>query len=110
MALGEPPIDAILACLNSEGVSIHDISAISVGMDWQYRNNIYEMSEEERDKYKKFENRDWFLPSEIFGDKLPPVYIIKHHLAHAASAYRLSGFKQCAILVVDNGGRSSQLL
>lgn len=104
MALGEPPIDAILACLNSEGVSIHDISAISVGMDWQSRNNIYEMSEEERDKYKKFENRDWFLPSEIFGDKLPPVYIIKHHLAHAASAYRLSGFKQCAILVVDNRG------
>lgn len=104
MALGEPPIDATLECLKSEGIDIHDISAISVGMDWKYRNRIYEMSDEETAKYEIFENPDWFLPSEIFGKELPPIYIIKHHLAHAASAYRLSGFKECAVLVVDNRG------
>lgn len=107
MALGEPPIEATLACLNSEGISIKDISAISVGMDWKYRNTIYEMSNEERDKYKDFENIDWFLPSEIFGKNLPPIYIIKHHLAHASSAYRVSGFTECAILVVDNRGEDA---
>lgn len=104
MALGEPPIDAIIACLNSESISITDVSAISIGMDWQYRNNIYNMSEEEREKYKNFENVNWFLPSEIFGNELPPIHIVKHHLAHASSAYRVSGFKECAILVVDNRG------
>lgn len=104
MALGEPPIEAALACLNSEGISIDNISAISIGMDWGYRNKIYEMTKEEQEKYKNFENVDWFLPSEIFGEKLPHIYIIKHHLAHAASAYRVSGFKECAILVVDNRG------
>lgn len=107
MALGEPPIEATLACLNSEGISIKDISAISVGMDWKYRNTIYEMSNEERDKYKDFENIDWFLPSEIFGKNLPPIHIIKHHLAHASSAYRVSGFTECAILVVDNRGEDA---
>lgn len=104
MAIGEPPIEAVLACLHSEGISINDISAISIGMDWKYRNNIYEMSEEERDKYRNFEDVNWFLPSEIFGNNLPPIHIIKHHLAHASSAYRVSGFDECAILVVDNRG------
>ena len=75
MALGEPPIDATLECLKSEGIDIHDISAISVGMDWKYRNRIYEMSDEETAKYEIFENPDWFLPSEIFGKELPPIYI-----------------------------------
>ena len=107
MAQGEPPIEATLACLNSEGITIKDISAISVGMDWKYRNKIYEMSKQEQDKYKHFENTDWFLPSEIFGKNLPPIYIIKHHLSHASSAYRVSGFTECAILVVDNRGEDA---
>ncbi|MBQ7704542.1 MAG: hypothetical protein IJT73_03815, partial [Selenomonadaceae bacterium] len=34
MALGESPVKAILECLNSEGISIGDIVAVSVGMDW----------------------------------------------------------------------------
>ena len=52
MALGEPPIEAALACLNSEGISIDNISAISIGMDWGYRNKIYEMTKEEQEKYE----------------------------------------------------------
>ena len=48
MAIGEPPIDAILACLVSEAISICDVSAIAVGMDWKYRNKVYLMTEEEK--------------------------------------------------------------
>lgn len=107
MALGEPPIEAIMECLRGEDISIENISAVSVGMDWKYRNEVYEMSVEEKEKYKTFEDINWFLPSEIFGEKLPPVYSIKHHLAHAASAYRVSGFKECAILVIDNRGEDA---
>ncbi len=107
MAIGEPPIEATLKCLETEGISINDVSAIAIGMDWKYRNKIYEMSEEEKNKYIKFEDTNWFLPSEIFGENLPPIYPVKHHLAHAASAYRISGFKECAILVVDNRGEDA---
>ena len=45
MALGEPPVKAILECLNSEGISISDVSAISIGMDWKYRNEVYEKTQ-----------------------------------------------------------------
>lgn len=107
MAIGGPPIEATLACLNSERISVSDVSAISIGMDWKYRKEVYKMSEEEKAKYVRFENTKWFLPSEIFGDKLPPIYSIKHHLAHAASAYRVSGFKECTILVIDNRGKDA---
>lgn len=107
MALGEPPVEATLECLNREGIMINDVSAIAVGMDWKYRNEVYEMSKEEKDKYVKFEDTKWFLPPGIFGEDLPPVYVIKHHLSHAASAYRVSGFNECAILVVDNRGENA---
>lgn len=107
MALGEPPVEAIQACLDSEGITIRDVAAISVGMDWKYRNTVYEMSEEERKKYVIFEDTSWFLPPEIFGENLPPVHVVRHHLAHAASAYRVSGFKDCAILVIDNRGEDA---
>ena len=107
MALGEAPIQATLECLKSENISIEDVSAVAVGMDWKYRNEIYKMSPEEKEKYINFEDVRWYLPKEIFGDKLPPVHIVKHHLAHAASAYRVSGFKECAVLVIDNRGEDA---
>ena len=107
LALGEAPIDAILECLNNEGITISDISAIAVGMDWEYRNRAYNMTKEEKEKYRMFEDKQWYLPARIFGDNLPPIYSIRHHLAHAASAYRVSGFQECAVLVVDNRGEDS---
>ncbi|WP_051650152.1 carbamoyltransferase C-terminal domain-containing protein [Selenomonas sp. AB3002] len=107
LALGEAPVEAIMECLNSAGISMNDVSAISIGMDWNYRNKVYEMSEEEKAKYTIFEDKNRFLPRHIFGEKLPPIYPIRHHLSHAASAYRLSGYKECAILVVDNRGEDA---
>lgn len=107
LALGEAPIDAVLECLKNEGIKISDIDAIAVGMDWNYRNKVYEMTKEEKEKYEIFEDKRWYLPAKIFGDNLPPIYPIRHHLAHAASAYRVSGFQECAILVVDNRGEDS---
>lgn len=107
MALGEQPVDAILECLKSENLTMRDVSAISIGMDWKYRNEIYEMSDEEKQKYIIFENSENFLPTEIFGKNLPPIYPIRHHLAHASSAYRVSGFNECAVLVIDNRGEDA---
>lgn len=107
MAIGEAPVDAVLACLQSEHISIRDVSAVAVGMDWQYRNEVYRMPEEELNKYRMFADTDWFLPQSVFGSNLPPVVPVRHHLAHAASAYRVSGFPECAVLVVDNRGEDA---
>lgn len=107
MAIGEAPIDAILACLQGERITIQDVSAVAVGMDWQYRNDVYKMPEEELNKYRMFADDNWFLPQSVFGRNLPPVIPVRHHLAHAASAYRVCGFPECAVLVVDNRGEDA---
>lgn len=107
IALGEPPIDAISFCLNKEGISLKDVEAIATGMDWTYRKAMYNEPIEESSKYIKFNDVNWFLPKSVFGEHIPKIYPIRHHLAHAASAYRLSGFDDAAILVVDNRGEDS---
>lgn len=33
-----------------------------------------------------------------------PIYFVRHHLAHAASAYYLSGFKESSVMVLDGLG------
>jgi carbamoyltransferase len=38
------------------------------------------------------------------GGDLPPIDFVPHHLAHAASAYYLSGYDQAGILTLDGSG------
>ena len=107
LSIGEPPVDALKYCLQREGITLKDVKAIAIGMDWKYRNNHYGMPQEELDKYTIFENVDWFLPELEFGAYRPKIYPIMHHIAHAASAYRVSGFEKSAVLVIDNRGEKS---
>ncbi|MBE0507436.1 MAG: hypothetical protein IBX50_12090 [Marinospirillum sp.] len=107
MAIGESPIEAIQFCLNHNKITLEDIQAIAVGMNWSYRRKIYNEPEHERSKYAKIDNVDRYLPSSIFGSIRPPIHYISHHLSHASSAYRLSGFNDSAVLVMDNRGEDS---
>ena len=107
MALGEAPIEALKSCLEKENISLNNVEAIAVGMDWTYRKEQYKEPKYESDKYLNFNNPDWFLPKEVFGEYRPPIYLIRHHLAHAASAFRISGFENAAVLIVDNRGEDA---
>lgn len=109
LSIGEPPIDALKYCLQQEGITLKDVAGIAIGMDWKYRNDSYGMPQEELDKYTIFENIDWFLPESEFGTYRPKIYPIMHHVAHAASAYRISGLKGSAVLVIDNRGEKSSV-
>jgi carbamoyltransferase len=40
-------------------------------------------------------------------ERIPPIVFIKHHLAHAASAFYASGFEESAILVFDGHGEEN---
>jgi len=44
---------------------------------------------------------DWLLLDSPKNSPLPPVYFVKHHLAHAANAFFLSPYKESAILTCD---------
>ncbi|PUE11253.1 hypothetical protein B9Z51_02785 [Limnohabitans sp. T6-5] len=107
MAIGEAPIDALQYCLNINKITIEDVDAIAIGMDWKYRNKVYEEPDFESLKYLKIDDINRYLPKSIFGGYQPPVHYISHHLSHASSAYRLSGFKESAVLVMDNRGEDA---
>lgn len=107
MAIGEAPIDALQYCLNLNKIKLEDVEAIAIGMDWPYRSKVYEEPDYERIKYLKIDDVDRYLPSSIFGSFHPPVHYISHHLSHASSAYRLSGFNDSAVLVMDNRGEDA---
>jgi carbamoyltransferase len=106
IAEGEAPIDALYYCLKKENISLSDVEAIALGMDWGYRDKNYQLTEEQLKTWTIIDNEDRYLPKEIFGNFRPPIHRIRHHLAHAASAYRLSGFGNSAVLIVDNRGES----
>ncbi len=42
--------------------------------------------------------------------ELPPFEFVEHHLAHAASAYYVSGFRESAILTIDGRGERATTL
>lgn len=107
MSIGEAPIDALQACLKKEDITLANVEAIAVGMDWTYRKEKYKEPQYESDKYLKFNDPDWYLPKSIFGEYRSPIYPIRHHLAHASSAFRVSGFDNAAILIVDNRGEDA---
>jgi carbamoyltransferase len=51
------------------------------------------------------------LPSDLgSGRPLPPFEFVEHHLAHAASAFYVSGFHDAAILTIDGRGEQATTL
>lgn len=102
------PINAIKFCLEQEGISINDVDSIAHGFDYSYCEKFYSHDEFNKKRYdevfspkvqinlfkKYFElNR----PEDVF---VP----VRHHDAHAASAYFPSGFSSALIVVVDGMG------
>ena len=104
-AINESPIDAIKFCLEKAKISIDDLDAIALGTDVELLNKWLCLSEEEMKSRIKLDDIDRLFPKDKFKyKKLPKIVYVNHHLAHAASAFRASGFDDAAILVVDNRG------
>ena len=107
LSLQEAPVDALKYILDKNSITLKDVEAIAIGMDWAYRNKYYQVPKSEMKRWGNIDNEDRYLPKEVFGDYRPKIYRIKHHIAHAASAYRLCNFEKSAILVIDNRGEDA---
>lgn len=97
-AFDKIPINAIGYCLNEANVSSNEIDIVAFGWDYRLMYNL------RRIKFFHHNNDilDIIFPSSIFGYKRKPkLVIVPHHLAHAASTFFTSGFKEATILVVD---------
>ncbi|MCT9933165.1 hypothetical protein N5079_23425 [Planotetraspora sp. A-T 1434] len=98
-AVGQPPVEAIAACLAIEGITPHDLDAIAIG--WDFRDLPL-------GRNKRFTPEG--LRAMLFPGHddltLPPVRWIAHHVAHAASAYFSAGVDEAAVIVVDGAGET----
>jgi carbamoyltransferase len=43
----------------------------------------------------------------FINERIPPVIFVKHHLAHAASAFYCSGYEEAAVLIFDGHGEEN---
>lgn len=105
---GEAAVDAIRFCLDHAGIALGDVAAVGVGTDYRIKNQWKGLSREELAEAPVMDHPDRLFPRSIFSyDEPPPIVPIRHHLSHAASAFRVSGFDRAAILVIDNQGEDN---
>lgn len=84
-------------CLSEAGIALADVDEIAIAFNPTWP----KPSEECTDAELITE----LLDPACFGHHRPHrVTVIEHHLAHAASAFHPSGFKDAAVLVVDGSG------
>jgi carbamoyltransferase len=94
----EGPARAAEWCLQHAGAKPQDIDAIAIGWD----HSLFPRAQRQNDPPRSVIGA---LPAGFAElPLLPPVYRIRHHLAHAASAFYCSGFDRAAVLIVDGRG------
>ncbi|MEK4059725.1 MULTISPECIES: carbamoyltransferase family protein [Paenibacillus] len=92
------PVQAAKWCLESRGLQLSDIDRIAY--PWE-RNAIQDQS---LSKYNVSPRA--LFPTELFGSspRSDQIIDVNHHLSHAASTFRFSGFPSAAIMVIDGTG------
>lgn len=95
------PHNSIGFCLNEAGISVEDLDYLAISWDYPHHYKIRKMNW----KLNKKKLLDMILPKSIFDyENGPKIKFINHHLSHAYSAFRCSGFKDSLILVIDGQG------
>jgi len=107
-ATGAFPIQALRYCLKAANMELNDIDYLAHGFSYEPHKTAFQADDFARRQYEEVfapEVQKRFL-TEHFGNldwdkKFIPV---PHHLAHAASAFYLSGFNDALILISDGMG------
>lgn len=104
-AWNEMPHDAVEYCLADAGITLSDVTAVGIGLDVDRFLNWLDLPEPERAAFRRLDDPALLFPSSRFaGATIPPIHAVRHHIAHAASAFRASGFVEAAVVVIDNRG------
>ncbi len=113
------PINAIRFCLNYSKKQLKDCDYIAQawnpGEYWQKFNPLISSFRSRREDYfftipdnllniSERKTPKWTIMNFSDNTSLPPIYYVRHHLAHAANAFFLSPFKESAILTCDWNG------
>lgn len=106
---GSFPIDAIEYCLRSANLTYHDIDFVAHGFHYEPFREWFENSGEyTRNLFRTVYSQESLI--QVIEEHIPEaawrekIISVEHHLAHAASAFYLSGFDESLILVADGMG------
>jgi carbamoyltransferase len=112
-ATGDFPVNAIRYCLDEAQVKIADVDRIQHAFDYRISPAVAEADPELAQRYHTMYSAlaQGELVRKHFGTsiRLPEVVGVRHHLAHAHSAFDLSGFDRAVVLVSDGMGEDVSL-
>lgn len=107
-AIDQPPVEALRWCLDYANIELRELSAIGLGSDLDILGQWMGLTRAQRRAELPLDDPERLLPTALFGPgPRPPLIPIRHHLAHAASCFWPSGFREAAVLVMDNRGEDS---
>jgi len=92
-APGVIPLNAIRYCLSKAGISIRDVDCLA------FAGSTYPVIKERLKRYFIFK----------LG-YCPNIFLVEHHIAHASSAFFVSGFDNACILSMDLSGDGTSTL
>lgn len=119
------PTNAIKYCLESNNITLADVSCIALGWDLPFFSDQYMSFAKEN--LPNMSRRDEIITQQIvlhcdedsvkerllfslraagIKDQLPTIRYVPHHLAHAASVFFTSGLSESAILIADGSGEN----
>lgn len=103
-AYGAFPHAAAAFCLGAGGLTVDDLDAVAFGWDLRAMYGAHGLDWH----LGKNEMLDLLLPRERFPrTRRPPLHVVPHHVAHAASAFHPSGASSGAVLVIDGQGETA---
>jgi carbamoyltransferase len=108
------PVESIRYCMKAAGVTPRDINAVAHGFDYRRYAGIFRAFQRERYGAVYDPDRQRELWQEHFNVSLGEQYYprtqqfqsVGHHLAHAASTYFPSGFKDALCAIFDGMGET----
>jgi len=97
------PTNATAYCLSQANILLDDVDLVTYGLNYKKASHLCGVvAKLDCEKFL-----DMLLPRKSFKyNKTPKIQFIDHHMAHAASAYHTSGFKDAAVLVIDGQGEN----
>ncbi|GAA3743604.1 carbamoyltransferase [Spinactinospora alkalitolerans] len=109
---GDFPVNAIRYCLDATGLTMADIDLVAHSFDYGDAGNAH------LNEYAAKLHREIYAPRVVralLAEHWPETQArdmftpIRHHLAHAASSYHLSGFDDALVLVADGMGEAESM-
>jgi carbamoyltransferase len=101
------PVSAIQYCLRETGLTLMDVDELAHGFDYTPYQKLFSADPSASALYQQVYSREALLrlvDRDLPGYPHERVHNVRHHMAHAASAYFSCGWDECLVVVIDGMG------